>query len=143
MANADLRQKLVEIALEWQGRYGVAPQITTPISEYDAAMLIGMPEEKYSAFMQDKTAVAKGSDFEYEGVRYQVKGNRPSGKPGSRITMVPKATNYDWDVLIWVMYDKNYVIQEAWAWEVHEYRKAFHDKKRLSPADYRLGTRLD
>jgi hypothetical protein len=56
--------------------------------------------------------------------------------------MVPKATNYDWDVLIWVMYDKNYVVQEAWAWDVDEYRSAFHNKKRLSPNDYRLGSKL-
>ena len=142
MSDIELRERLIAIALEWQDRFGVAPQITTPISEYDAAMLIAMPEEDYSAFMQDKTAVAKGSDFEYQGVRYQVKGNRPSGKPGSKITMVPKATNYDWDVLIWVMYDKNYVIQEAWAWGVDEYRRAFHLKKRLSPSDYRLGKKL-
>ena len=92
--------------------------------------------------MQDKTAVAKGSDFEYRGTRYQIKGNRPSGKPGSKITMVPKATNYDWDVLIWVMYDKHYVIQEAWMWDVGPYREAFHEKKRLSPNDYRQGKRL-
>lgn len=137
-----IRQRLVEIALEWQDRFGVAPQITTAISEYDAAKIIDMPEDEYSAYMQDKTAVAKGSDFVYQGIRYQVKGNRPSGKPGSKITMVPKATNYDWDILVWIMYDKNYVIQEAWAWGVEEYDRAFHDKKRLSPSDYRLGRRL-
>ena len=137
-----LREDLIEVALEWQERYGVAPQITTPLSEYDAAMLVGMPDDKYSEFMQEKTAVAKGSDFEYAGIRYQVKGNRPSGKPGSRISMVPKATNYEWDVLIWVMYDKEYVIQEAWAWDVQPYRDLFHEKKRLSPDDYRQGTQL-
>ena len=142
MADNELRERLVAIALEWQDRFGVASQITTSISEFDAAMLIGMLGDDYSAFMQDKTAVAKGSDFEFQGVRYQVKGNRPSGKPGSKISMVPKATNYDWDVLIWVMYDKNYVIQEAWAWDVDEYRSAFHTKKRLSPSDYRLGEKL-
>jgi len=137
-----LRDKLVSVALEWQKNYGVAPQITTPLSEYDAAMMIGFPEHEYSAFMQDKTAVGKGSDFIYKGIRYQIKGNRPSGKPGSKITMVPKATNYEWDVLIWVMYDKNYVIQEAWQWDVMQYQKAFHDKKRLSPNDYRRGYQL-
>ena len=139
---SNLRRRLIDVALEWQDRFGVAPQITTPVSEYDAAMLVGMPEDEYSKYMQDKTAVAKGSDFAFSGVQYQVKGNRPSGKPGSRITMVPKALNYDWDVLIWVMYDKNYVVQEAWAWEVDEYREAFHDKKRLSPNDYRSGRKL-
>ena len=138
----ELRNKLVSIALEWQKSYGIAPQITTPISEYDAAMLVGVPEQEYSDFMQDKTAVNRGSDFTYESIRYQVKGNRPSGKPGSKITMVPKATNYDWDILIWVMYDKDYVIQEAWQWDVESYKIAFDAKKRLSPNDYRKGEQL-
>ena len=140
--SSPLRDKLVSIALEWQERYGIAPQITTPISEFDAAMLVGFSEHEYSEYMQDKTAVGKGSDFVCKGVRYQVKGNRPSGKPGSKITMVPKATNYEWDVLIWVMYDKNYVIQEAWQWDVGPYKEAFQNKKRLSPNDYRQGLRL-
>ena len=38
-----LRNKLVDIALDWQENFGVAPSITSAISEYDAAMLIGMP----------------------------------------------------------------------------------------------------
>ncbi|RBP69102.1 MULTISPECIES: hypothetical protein [Marinobacter] len=134
-----LRKKLIDVALDWQERFGVAPQITTPLSEYDAAMLVGMSESEYSDFMQDKTAVAKGSDFVFNGIRYQVKGNRPSGKPGSRITMVPKATNYDWDKLIWIRYDKFYVMQEAWEWDVVQYQATFHSISRLSPADYRRG----
>ena len=137
-----LRDKLISVALEWQERYGIAPQITTPLSEYDAAMLIGFPEHEYSDHMQDKTAVGKGSDFIYKGIRYQIKGNRPSGKPGSKITKVPPANNYDWDILIWVMYDKYYVMQEAWQWDVQLYKDAFHDKKRLSPKDYRQGLQL-
>lgn len=142
MIEKPLRDRLVSVALEWQERFGIAPQITTPISEYDAAMLVGMPEREYSAFMQDKTAVSKGSDFEFRGTRYQVKGNRPSGKPGSRVTMVPKATNYDWDVLIWILYDQRYNAQEAWSWNVEDYRARFDAIKRLSPAHYRDGKRL-
>ena len=46
--NETLRDKLVSIALEWQEKFGIAPQITTPISEYDAAMLVGFPEQDYS-----------------------------------------------------------------------------------------------
>ena len=85
-----LREKLVEIALQWQERYGVSPSITSTVSEYDAAMLVGMTDSEYSEYMQDKTAVSKGADFVHNGVRYQVKANRPSGKKGSFITMVPK-----------------------------------------------------
>ena len=134
-----LRDKLIQVALEWQAKFGVAPQITTAVSEYDAAMLVGMSESEYSDYMQDKTAVSKGSDFVYKNIRYQVKGNRPSGKPGRFVTMVPKASNYEWDKLIWILYDKNYVMQEAWEWEVEKNKTAFDDKRRLSPNDYRKG----
>jgi hypothetical protein len=134
-----LRNKLVEIALQWQERYGVAPSITSTISEYDAAMLVGMSENEYSAYMKDKTAVNKGSDFVFNNTRYQVKANRPSGKKGSFVTMAPKAANYEWDRLIWILYDKNYVIQEAWEWGVEEYKDAFDAIKRLSPDHYRKG----
>ena len=134
-----LRNKLVEIALQWQERYGVAPSITSTISEYDAAMLVGMSENDYSAYMKDKTAVNKGSDFVFNNTRYQVKANRPSGKKGSFVTMVPKAANYEWDRLIWILYDKNYVIQEAWEWGVKDYKDAFDAIKRLSPDHYRKG----
>ena len=134
-----LRNKLVEIALQWQERYGVAPSITSTISEYDAAMLVGMSENEYSAYMKDKTAVNKGSDFVFNNTRYQVKANRPSGKKGSFVTMVPKAANYEWDRLIWILYDMNYVIQEAWEWGVEEYKDAFDAIKRLSPDHYRKG----
>ena len=134
-----LREKLAEIALQWQANYGVAPSITSAISEYDAAMLVGMSEREYSDYMKDKTAVSKGADFVYRGIRYQVKANRPSGKPGSFVTMVPKASNYDWDRLIWILYDKNYVMQEAWEWQVNDYILAFNSIKRLSPNHYRKG----
>ncbi len=131
-----LRDKLVDIALQWQTKFGVAPQITTVISEYDAAMLVGMPESEYSEYMQDKTAVNKGSDFVYNHQRYQVKANRPSGKPGSKVTIVAKATNYLWDKLIWILYDKHYVMQEAWEWDVEKYKLEFDGKNRISPDDY-------
>ena len=134
-----LRNKLVDLALEWQGNFGVAPSITSAISEYDAAMLIGMLESEYSDYMKDKTAVSKGADFVYKNTRYPVKANRPSGKKGSFVTMVPKASNYEWDKLIWILYDSKYEIQEAWEWSVHDYQNAFDNIKRLSPNDYRKG----
>ncbi len=40
----DLRGQLVAVALKWQQRYGVAAQITAPLSELDASRLVGMPE---------------------------------------------------------------------------------------------------
>src|SRR5438477_6352818 len=96
-----LRAALVALVLEWERRYGVAPFITTAVSEYDAARLVGHTPESLGLDCEGRTAVTRGTDFCRNGVRYQVKACRPSGKPGSFITWVPKATNYDWDRLIW------------------------------------------
>ena len=137
-----IRDELVHVALEWQQQFGVAPSITSTISEYDAASLVGMSEQQYSEFMQSQTAVQRGYDFIHEDTRYQVKANRPSGKPGSRVTLVPKAKNYDWDVLIWILYNTQYELQEAWAWPVEAYKVAFHEVKRISPRCYRAGENL-
>ncbi|MFZ6781343.1 hypothetical protein ACO0LD_31285 [Undibacterium sp. Ji83W] len=138
----DLRHKLVKTALEWELAFGNAPQITTVLSEFDAAQLIGCTIDEYSEIMQGVSAVQKGFDFKYKGSRYQVKGNRPSGKPGSFVTWVPKATNYEWDFLIWILYNREYDIQEAWLWEVSTYVSAFESVKRLSPIHHRQGTKL-
>lgn len=137
-----LRNQLVQLALKWQEMYGVAPAITSTVSEYDAAMILGMSEEEYSSYMQDKTAVARGHDFVFRKRRYQIKAHRPSGKPGSRITNAGKARNYDWDVLIWIRYDVDYTIEEAWSWERDAYVRAFDAKSRISPEDMRMGTRI-
>lgn len=134
-----LRQTLIDTALAWQNRYGVAPAITSAVSELDAAHLVGMTDDEYSDYMQDKTAVAKGYDFIYNGVRYQIKAHRPSGKSGSRITNAGKARNYEWDVLIWIRYNVNYEIEEAWSWDRQDYVNAFDSKSRISPEDMRRG----
>ena len=140
--DGNLRQRLVQLALEWQQKYGVAPHIVSAISELDATRLVGMSDEEYSGYMQDKTAVTKGHDFMCEGIRYQVKAHRPSGKPGSTITNAGKAQNYNWDILIWIRYNEGYEVQEAWAWERDKYIEAFESMKRISPADMRKGRRL-
>jgi hypothetical protein len=49
---AELRSRLVDIALQWQDRFGVAPQITSAISEIDAALIVGMTEEEYRSDVQ-------------------------------------------------------------------------------------------
>ena len=138
----NLRDRLVEVALEWQRRYGVAPHITAQLSEYDAAHLVGMPEDQYGRSRQRDTAVKQGHDFLFDGIRYQVKANRPSGKPGSTVTLVGKARNYEWDRLIWILYDPLYVLQEAWEWRVDAYRQFFDDIGRLRPEHMRQGRPL-
>lgn len=137
-----LRQQLVTTALAWERSFGNAPAITSTLSEYDAAILIGCTPEQYSLAMKGMTAVRRGYDFIFNGAKYQVKGNRPSGKPGSFVTMVPKATNYEWDFLIWVLYNQKYEIQEAWIWDVATYKNTFDNIKRLSPTHYRSGNKL-
>ena len=109
------------------------------LSPFLQAQLNFLSDTNNSEYMKDKTAVSKGADFVYKNTRYQVKANRPSGKKGSRVTMVPKASNYEWDKLIWILYDKEYEIQEAWEWSVQDYKLDFDNKKRLSPDDYRKG----
>ena len=138
----NLRKKLVESALEWERAFGNAPCITSVISELDAALIMGASAEEYSASMQGMTSVQKGYDFRFNGARYQVKANRPSGKPGSPVTLVGKARNYEWDYLIWVLYNSKYEIQEAWLWEVAAYKTAFDTIMRLSPSHYRQGRKL-
>jgi hypothetical protein len=138
----ELRRSLVTLVLEWQRRYGVAPSITSAISEYDAARLVGHSPESFGRDGTERTAVTRGVDFTHQGLRYQVKANRPSGKPGSRVTLVAKAKNYEWDHLIWLLYDREYRVREAWAWSVAEYRAAFDEVNRLSPAHMRRGRSL-
>jgi hypothetical protein len=137
-----LRSQLVEIALQWQKRFGVAPAITSAISELDAALLVGMTEEEYRLDCVQRTAVTHGWDFKFGICRYQVKANRPSGKPGSPVTLVAKVHNYDWDKLIWMLYDQDYNLQEAWEWNVDEYRTAFESAQRVRPKNMREGRSL-
>ncbi len=139
---SELRSRLIEIALQWQDSFGVAPQITSAISELDAAILVGMTDEEYHLDCAARTAVTEGYDFKFGGCRYQVKANRPSGRRGSPVTLVAKAHNYDWDKLIWMLYDRGYTLQEAWEWNVDEYRIAFESRPRLGPKDMRRGRPL-
>ena len=76
-------------------------------------------------------------------MKYQVKACRPSGRKGDKITNVPMAKNYEWDKLIWIMYDKEYrIVVKAWLWERDNYISKFDKKKRLSPRDMRDGENL-
>ena len=139
----NIRHSLICIALEWEKKFFVIPQITSAVSEYDAARLLGCDEQSYSNAMKGQTAVTRGHDFVHNGKKYQVKANRPSGKPGSSVTLVGKAKNYEWDYLIWILYDREYNILEAWEFQAAEYKELFHGKKRLSPSDMRKGKLLE
>lgn len=137
-----LREELVKITLEWERKFGVAPNITGTVSEYDAAMLVGMTEEEYSDYMQGMTAVNKGFDFLFNGLRYQIKACRPSGKPGSKVTRLPTINNYDFDKFIWILYNKEYEIQEAWEWDINDIKANFVLKQIIKPKEIRAGKAL-
>jgi len=92
--------------------------------------------------MKTQTAVTKGHDFAHKEVRYQVKGNRPSGRQGSQVTLVGKASNYDWDQLIWILYNPIFEIQEAWLWEVNDYKREFSSVSLLRPNHMRKGKKI-
>jgi hypothetical protein len=141
-SDGQLRAHLIEVTLEWERTFGVAPQITSAISEYDAARLVGHSDTSFSRDCVGRTAVSRGTDFSHGGLRYQVKANRPSGKPGSPVTKVAKASNYDWDRLLWLLYDRHYVLQEAWEWEREAYRSAFDAQLHVRPPDMRRGRRV-
>ena len=141
-STGEIRSRLVEIALEWQERFGVAPAVTSALSELDAALLVGMTDADYRSDCASRTAVTRGCDFTHGGRRYQVKANRPSGRPGSFVTRVGKASNFEWDKLVWILYDRGYALREGWEWDVDEYRRSFETIHRLSPADMRKGRRL-
>lgn len=134
-----LREKLVKIALEWQREFGIAPSITSAISECDAMALVGCYSEENAS---EKTAVQKGYDFKHKGIRYQVKANRPSGKPGSKVTLIPKAKNYEWDKIIWILYDEKYIIQYAYIWDCNQYKRKFKNKETIRPKDIAMGKRI-
>lgn len=138
----NIRDELVRIALEWEKRFSVCPSITSSISEYDAAMLLGCDSKEYEQNMRGRTSVSKGFDFTYGSVRYQIKANRPSGKKGSKVTLVSQAKNYEFDFLIWILYDTGYNMVEAWKFSVNDYKQRFETKNRLSPDDMRHGQRL-
>ena len=74
-----LRSALVSTVLEWERRYGVAPSITSAVSEYDAARLVGHTPESFSMDCVGRTAVTRGTDFCHAGLRYQVKACRQAG----------------------------------------------------------------
>ncbi len=55
-----LRDRLVAVTLEWERVFGVVPSITSAVSEYDAACLVGHTDEGYGKACAGRTAVTRG-----------------------------------------------------------------------------------
>lgn len=78
----DLRRRLVQVSLDWECHLGIAPSITSAISELDAAvLLVGMDEKDYCSYGCLHTAVTKDVDFIYK--TFVIK-SRPIGRAGRR-----------------------------------------------------------
>ena len=45
-------------------------------------------------------------------------------------------------MLIWIRYNVEYEIEEAWLWDRASYINNFDEKKRISPDDMRQGKKL-
>jgi hypothetical protein len=129
----ELRNQLVESCLKWESLMGVMPRITGAISEYDAMKLMGMSQDQIFEESEGKTAVQKGHDFIFNNIKYQVKANRPSGKKGSSVTLTSKAKNYEFDKLIWILYNSKFVIQEAYICDVKDYKEKLGGLNQVRP----------
>ena len=79
-----IRSRLIALALEWERAFGAAPQITTAVSEYDGAFLVGHSDETYADDCLGRAAVSRGSDFSYRGRAY---GGLRTGDYGNRREM--------------------------------------------------------
>lgn len=142
-----IRDQLVQTALQWEKRFGFFPGqagITAAVSEYDAAMMLGLTEVNYIASIKGRSSVGRGHDFVFENKRIQVKANRPSGRPGSDVWNAgPKAKTKGWDILIYILYDKGYVMQEAYQFDRDAYETMFSNKESLRLEDMRRGTKIE
>lgn len=78
----NLRDCLVAVTLEWERVFGVAPTITSAVSEYDAACLVGHTDESYGEVCVGRTDVTRGCDFILTGFGIRL---RQSSKRKARL----------------------------------------------------------
>ena len=144
-----LRDHLVKSTLEWREKYGSAPHITSTISEYDAARLIGMSEEEYAQRTIDSR---RRFNFIYKKKRYQVHGTRQFSQLPESVAIEKKTIKYGCNYFIRVLYNKSYEIQEAWLWDINSVngpdtgkglKQYFESNDRMTFADLRLGKCLE
>jgi hypothetical protein len=138
-----IRDRLVQTILKWEEKFGFFPGqagITAAVSEYDTAMRLGLNEDQYRGSIMGRSSVGRGYDFKFKDKKIQVKANRPSGRPGSDIWNAgPKVRTDRWDILIYILYHKNYVIQEAYWFDCDEYERMFLNEKKLRLDDMEEG----
>jgi hypothetical protein len=141
-----IRDQLVQTVLKWEEMFGFFPGqagVTAAVSEYDAAMILGLSEAQYARSVDGRSSVGRGYDFMFKDKRVQVKANRPSGLPGSAVRNAgPKVKTGPWDIFIYILYDKDYAVQEVYQFDPDMYETMFSNKEKLRLEDMRKGHRL-
>ncbi|MBF0272703.1 MAG: hypothetical protein HQL98_11645 [Magnetococcales bacterium] len=135
------RDAMTMVALAWEERYGLSPLNLSVLAARDAALLVGMSDERYSLHMQDRVFPAPSDvDFIYNKRRFIVRSVRHS--PSTDARHVAKAHASGWDLLVFIVYDAQYEILGAWQMSNEEYLVQCAQKERLVPEDYQVGKRL-
>lgn len=135
------RDNLVSLALEWEERYGLLPLQASVIAARDAALLVGMSDERYSLHMQDRVVPAPSDvDFIYNKQRYIVRCARRG--PGAEKVYVSKAHQGGWNFLVFILYDARFSILGAWQMPSDQYQVQCGEKERLVPEDHQVGKNL-
>ena len=127
------REQLISQSLAWESAFGKSPSITGELGEIDAIFSLGFLTPETLRKRRSASAVKSKSDFEVNGLRYQVKANRPSGRPGSKVTKIGVPKPDGWDELLWVLYNKDYRVQEFWKIDHRTFWQALGGNKHLRP----------
>jgi hypothetical protein len=113
------------------------------LREYDAAIKLGHNEDEYIDSIKGRGSVGRGYDFVFNNERIQVKANRPSRRPGAAVwNSGPKVNTDSWDILIYILYDEDYKIQEAYRFDSRTYESMFSGRASLRLKDMRKGAVL-
>ncbi|MBF0614308.1 MAG: hypothetical protein G8237_11125 [Magnetococcales bacterium] len=135
------RDALITIALGWEERYGLSPLDLPVIAARDAALLVGMSDERYSLHMQDRVFPAPNDvNFIYNKNRYIVRCVRYS--PTTDSAHVPRIQSGGWDYLVFVAYDVKYVIMGAWQMSHDAFQRQCGHKEQVTPADLQYGKNM-
>ncbi|MBF0180503.1 MAG: hypothetical protein HQM03_10825 [Magnetococcales bacterium] len=140
-----LRNDLLVVGRRWQEQFGMTPINYAVIAVYDAAMLVGMTEEQFAEYMQERVlSVGREADFVFERKRYLVKAYRQTDTGGgNRVRYVPKAQHMQWDLLVMILYDAELIVMGAWRMTWDEYIAHCDNKEKLTLEDYQKGERID
>ncbi|MEO5345790.1 MAG: hypothetical protein H7834_05350 [Magnetococcus sp. YQC-9] len=135
------RDALITLALAWEERYGLPPLQLSVIAARDAALLVGMSDERYSLHMQDRVVPAPSDvDFIFNKNKYVVRSVRRTS--GGELLFIPPAPSSGWDFLIFILYDTKFAIVGAWQMTIDLYQTRCTGRERLTPENLQDGKNL-